>query len=65
LTDALRNWTNLGVNFDGLMLDMNEATSFCEGSCGTGASVQDLGNTSTPFILPGDPGNLVQDYPEW
>lgn len=29
---------------------------------GTGA---DLSNTSTPFILPGQPGNLVVDYPEW
>ena len=29
---------------------------------GTGA---ELSNTSVPFILPGEPGNLVTDYPEW
>ena len=29
---------------------------------GSGAN---LSNTSVPFILPGEPGNLVTDYPEW
>lgn len=60
-TDALRNWSASGVEFSGIWLDMNEASSFCDGSCGTGA---DLSNTSVPFILPGDPGNLVLAYPE-
>ena len=40
---------------------MNEAASYCEGSCGTGAN---LTNTSVPFIMPGDPGNPVLNYPE-
>jgi len=40
---------------------MNEVSSFCDGSCGTGA---DLSNTSVPFLLPGVPGNFVTDYPE-
>ncbi|KAG9005981.1 hypothetical protein FRB93_009082 [Tulasnella sp. JGI-2019a] len=60
-TDALRNWTTMGVNFSGIWLDMNEVSSFCEGSCGIGAN---LSNTSTPFILPGEPGNLITNYPE-
>jgi alpha-glucosidase len=68
------------VTFDGIWLDMNEASSFCEGSwyasrllrdvcvltarSGSGANV-DLRNTSTPFALPGTPGAMVTDYPEW
>ncbi|KAJ3574598.1 hypothetical protein NP233_g1666 [Leucocoprinus birnbaumii] len=61
-TTAFRNWSQAGVEFSGIWLDMNEASSFCDGSCGTNAN---LSNTSPPFILPGDPGNPVQDYPEW
>ncbi|KAJ7080919.1 glycosyl hydrolases family 31-domain-containing protein [Mycena belliarum] len=60
-TEALRNWSALGVEFSGIWLDMNEASSFCDGSCGSGI---DIGNTSTPFILPGEPGNFVAGYPE-
>ncbi|KAG6827387.1 hypothetical protein H0H92_011985 [Tricholoma furcatifolium] len=32
-TEALRNWTEAGVKFSGIWLDMNEASSFCDGSC--------------------------------
>ncbi|KAJ7318767.1 glycosyl hydrolases family 31-domain-containing protein [Mycena albidolilacea] len=60
-TEALSNWTKGGVEFSGIWLDMNEASSFCDGSCGTGI---DISNTSTPFILPGEPGNFVTEYPE-
>ncbi|KAF9451452.1 glycoside hydrolase family 31 protein [Macrolepiota fuliginosa MF-IS2] len=60
-TSAFKNWSQTGVEFSGIWLDMNEASSFCDGSCGTGAN---LSNTSPPFILPGDPGNPVLDYPE-
>ncbi|KJA17650.1 glycoside hydrolase family 31 protein [Hypholoma sublateritium FD-334 SS-4] len=60
-TEAFRNWSASGIEFSGIWLDMNEASSFCDGSCGTGA---DLSNTSVPFLLPGEPGNPVLDYPE-
>ncbi|KAJ6468608.1 glycosyl hydrolases family 31-domain-containing protein [Mycena vitilis] len=60
-TEALKNWSAGGVEFSGIWLDMNEASSFCDGSCGTGI---DISNTSTPFILPGEPGNLIGEYPE-
>ncbi|KAI0370024.1 hypothetical protein BV20DRAFT_979737 [Pilatotrama ljubarskyi] len=33
--EALRNWTELGVGFSGLWLDLNEAVSQCIGSCGS------------------------------
>ncbi|PFH47654.1 glycoside hydrolase family 31 protein [Amanita thiersii Skay4041] len=52
-TDALRNWSQSGVEFSGIWLDMNEASSFRDGSCGTGA---DLPKRDLPFILPGVPG---------
>ncbi|KAJ7727590.1 glycosyl hydrolases family 31-domain-containing protein [Mycena metata] len=60
-TEGLKNWSLTGVNFSGIWLDMNEASSFCDGSCGTGI---DISNTSTPFLLPGVPGNLLTNYPE-
>ncbi|KAF8587489.1 glycoside hydrolase family 31 protein [Ramaria rubella] len=60
-TDALTNWSRSGVNFSGIWLDMNEISSFCDGSCGTGINIS---NTSIPTLLPGAPGNLVTDYPE-
>ncbi|KAI5451157.1 hypothetical protein NCC49_002033 [Naganishia albida] len=43
-------------------LDMNEPSSFCEGSCGS--DPRELANTSTPFPLPGSPGNIITQYPE-
>ncbi|KAJ7200405.1 glycoside hydrolase family 31 protein [Mycena pura] len=60
-TEALSNWSAGGIEFSGIWLDMNEASSFCDGSCGTGI---DISNTSVPFILPGDPGGAVTGYPE-
>ncbi|THU98203.1 hypothetical protein K435DRAFT_965039 [Dendrothele bispora CBS 962.96] len=59
--EALTNWSNGGIEFSGIWLDMNEVSSFCEGSCGTGAN---LSNTAPPFVLPGDPGGEVTAYPE-
>ncbi|KAJ6556155.1 glycosyl hydrolases family 31-domain-containing protein [Mycena capillaripes] len=60
-TESLKNWSAVGIEFSGIWLDMNEASSFCDGSCGSGI---DISNTSTPFLLPGDPGNPITDYPE-
>ncbi|THU98206.1 hypothetical protein K435DRAFT_828477 [Dendrothele bispora CBS 962.96] len=59
--EALTNWSDGGIEFSGIWLDMNEVSSFCEGSCGTGAN---LSNTAPPFVLPGDPGGEVTAYPE-
>ncbi|KAH7890254.1 glycoside hydrolase family 31 protein [Phlebopus sp. FC_14] len=38
-TEALSNWSEMGVGFSGIWLDMNEATSMCSYSCGTGANL--------------------------
>ncbi|KAJ7468125.1 glycosyl hydrolases family 31-domain-containing protein [Mycena latifolia] len=43
-TEALKNWSQTGVEFSGIWLDMNEISSFCEGSCGSGLEVS---NTKT------------------
>ncbi|KAJ4297284.1 hypothetical protein N0V88_004202 [Collariella sp. IMI 366227] len=58
--EELRIWSEK-VAFDGIWIDMSEVASFCVGSCGTG----NLTSTPrTPFHLPGEPGNLVLQYPE-
>ncbi|KIJ63989.1 glycoside hydrolase family 31 protein [Hydnomerulius pinastri MD-312] len=56
-TDALRNWTEMGVEFSGIWLDMNEASSFCSDSCGTGANLSALAPLSVA-------GTVVTGYPE-
>lgn len=50
------------VSFDGIWIDMSEVSSFCVGSCGSGKL--DLNPVHPPFGLPGEPGNIVLDYPE-
>lgn len=40
-TEGLRNWSNSGVNFSGIWLDMNEASSFCIGSWYVGVDFLD------------------------
>lgn len=42
------------VSFDGIWLDMNEASSFCVGSCGTGRTKEN--QVHPPFGLPGEVG---------
>ncbi|KAG1814614.1 glycoside hydrolase family 31 protein [Suillus subaureus] len=56
-TEALRNWTEMGVEFSGIWLDMNEASSFCSDSCGTGANYSALAPLSVA-------GTVVTGYPE-
>ncbi|CCM04271.1 uncharacterized protein FIBRA_06441 [Fibroporia radiculosa] len=58
--EALRNWSHGGIEFSGIWLDMNEVSSFCDYSCGTGADL----STPPPILLPGEPGDLVTAYPE-
>ncbi|RPD82750.1 hypothetical protein L226DRAFT_450346 [Lentinus tigrinus ALCF2SS1-7] len=60
-TEALSNWSKGGVEYSGIWLDVNEPASKCDGSCGTGA---DYSNLTLPFLIPGEPGDLVTDWPE-
>ncbi|OSD05551.1 glycoside hydrolase family 31 protein [Trametes coccinea BRFM310] len=55
-TEALRNWSRAGVNYSGIWLDVNEPTSLCIGSCGTGANLSEATVQSPPA--------LVTEYPE-
>ncbi|KAI9722871.1 MAG: hypothetical protein M1828_004437 [Chrysothrix sp. TS-e1954] len=50
------------IPYDGIWIDLSEASSYCVGSCGQGR----LGTNPAhvPFLLPGDPGMLDFDYPE-
>jgi alpha-glucosidase len=54
-------WWNK-LHYDGVWYDMAEVSSFCVGSCGTGNL--SLNPAHPPFALPGEPGNVVYDYPE-
>ncbi|EXJ87313.1 alpha-glucosidase [Capronia epimyces CBS 606.96] len=47
---------------DGAWIDMSEVSSFCVGSCGSGNI--SLNPVHPPFKLPGEPGNVIYDYPE-
>jgi alpha-glucosidase len=50
------------IPYDGIWIDMSEVSSFCVGSCGTGNVT--LNPVHPPFALPGEPGNVIYDYPE-
>ncbi|EGC47734.1 alpha-glucosidase [Histoplasma capsulatum var. duboisii H88] len=50
------------VPYDGMWIDMNEVSSFCVGSCGSGNLT--LNPVHPPFQLPGEHGNVIYDYPE-
>jgi alpha-glucosidase len=60
-TNELSMWHEK-VAFDGIWLDMNEISSFCVGSCGTGNLT--LNPVHPNFGLPGEPGAIIYDYPE-
>ncbi|PVI03222.1 glycoside hydrolase family 31 protein [Periconia macrospinosa] len=51
------------VPFSGLWIDMNEVSSFCVGSCGTGNVT--LNPAHPPFSLPGEVNNIIYEYPEY
>lgn len=60
-TEAFRNFSKI-ARFDGIWLDMNEVSSFCVGSCGSANYTQNP--VHPPFKLPGEPGNIIYEYPE-
>ena len=60
-TNEMTSWHDK-VAFDGAWVDMTEAASFCVGSCGSGNLT--LNPVHPPFSLPGEPGNMIYNYPE-
>ena len=50
------------IPIDGIWIDMNEVSSFCVGSCGTGNL--SLNPVHPPFKLGGEKGSIIYDYPE-
>jgi len=66
--DAVSWWVNEMVQwykevpFSGIWNDMNEVSSFCVGSCGTGNLT--LNPVHPPFSLPGEKNSISYDYPE-
>ena len=59
--DELTTWHN-EISWDGIWIDMSEASSFCIGSCGS--RNLSLNPVHPGFALPGDPGSLIFSYPE-
>jgi len=60
-TSELMRWHNQ-TPFDGIWIDLSEASSFCVGSCGNGNL--DQNPVHPPFLLPGDPLTFDYNYPE-
>jgi alpha-glucosidase len=50
------------VAIDGIWIDMSEVSSFCVGSCGS--KNLSMNPSHPPFALPGEPSNVIYDYPE-
>lgn len=51
-----------GTPFDGIWIDLSEASSFCAGSCGNNRLTENPAHP--PFLLPGDPLTFDFNYPE-
>ena len=60
-TDEIVQW-HKGTPFDGIWIDLSEASSFCAGSCGNGRLTDNPAHP--PFLLPGDPLTFDYNYPE-
>lgn len=60
-TDALVEW-HKKIPVDGIWIDMSEVSSFCVGSCGSNNLT--LNPVHPSFSLPGEPGDVIYDYPE-
>jgi alpha-glucosidase len=60
-TNEIVMWHN-GTPFDGIWIDLSEASSFCAGSCGNGRLTENP--VHPPFLLPGDPLTFDFLYPE-
>jgi alpha-glucosidase len=60
-TDEMARFHKL-IAYDGIWIDMSEVSSFCVGSCGSKNLT--LNPVHPNFPLPGEPGNIVYDYPE-
>ncbi|KAJ8579965.1 hypothetical protein M405DRAFT_869826 [Rhizopogon salebrosus TDB-379] len=56
-TEGLKNWSNMGVEFSGIWLGMNEPSSFCSYSCGSGGNYLAL----TPLNVS---ARVITGYPE-
>lgn len=60
-TNEIVMWHN-GTPFDGIWIDLSEASQYCAGSCGNGRLDEDP--IHPPFLLPGDPLDFDFAYPE-
>ncbi|MCJ1474014.1 hypothetical protein MMC13_002672 [Lambiella insularis] len=59
--DEMTTWHG-EISFDGIWIDMSEASSFCIGSCGS--NNLSMNPVHPGFSLPGDPGAGIFGYPE-
>jgi alpha-glucosidase len=59
-TNDIVTWWN-STPFDGIWIDLSEASSFCVGSCGNGRLTENP--VHPPFLLPNDPINADFRYP--
>ncbi|MCJ1288351.1 hypothetical protein MMC26_007706 [Xylographa opegraphella] len=59
--DEMTTWHG-DISWDGIWIDMSEASSFCIGSCGS--NNLSLNPVYPGFALPGDRGSLILSYPE-